>query len=253
MIPSVKSCTQKKTQIRCNIIWKAPFMSNNKTFSFHQRKSYGLFEEQPSLSQPPKMGWTSRIKSHSVAVHDGSCLGFMSACTLLGIRCQILINGWGEAERGKLPLGLVLAPNKTSRGKVGLFKENRSSEDGEKSLLMQGEGTGCLSVAYWCHTITSRFVGKGEKASCGPRRDRLGSAAAQLLKSLQPRTPSTGRVFFTGERKEIMQLSFCCKKNMFQSLQSLLVLVEKHSLRKESSLRPLSESMPWHTENSLPA
>lgn len=103
---------------------------------------------------------------------------------------------------------------------------------GEKGLLIQGEGTdrlfdcGLLGERR-CPTIKA-FVGKGEKTSWEPRRDRLGSAAAQLLKSLKPRTSSTGRVFFTGERKEITQLSFCCNKNLFQSLQSLLVLVGKH-------------------------
>lgn len=233
MIPSVKSCTQQN-QIQCKTIWKAPFMSNNKTFSLHQRKSYVPFEEQPPLSQPPKMDWTSRIKSHFVALHDGSCLGYTSACTLWGIRCCILINGWGKAQWGKLPLGFLLAPNRTSRGKAGLFKENKSSEDGEKAYWHREKAQTerlfecCLLGERRCHTITSRLVGKGEK-TWRPRRDRLGSAAAQLLKSLKPRTSSPGRVFFTGERKEIRQLNFCCKENLFQSLQSLLVLMEKHS------------------------
>lgn len=68
-------------------------MNSNKTFSLHQRKADGLFEEQPPLSQPPKIDWTSRIKSHFVAVHDGWCLGYKSACSLLGIRCSTLMNG----------------------------------------------------------------------------------------------------------------------------------------------------------------
>lgn len=117
-------------------------------------------------------------------------------------------------------------------GKLGSSRKIRAQKMGEKGLLIQGEGTdrlfdcGLLGERR-CPTIKA-FVGKGEKTSWEPRRDRLGSAAARLLKSLKPRTSSTGRVFFTGERKEITQLSFCCNKKLFQSLQSLLVLVGKH-------------------------
>lgn len=97
-----------------------------------------------------------------------------------------------------------------------------------------------MSVAYLekegATPSIKAFVGKGEKNSWGPRRVRLGSAAAQLLKSLKPRTSSTGRVFFAGERKEIIQLSLCCTKKLVPELTEPFGARGKALLRKESRL-----------------
>lgn len=140
------------------------------------------------------MDWTSRIKSHFVAKHDGWCLGYTSACGLLGIRCYMLLNGWGEAERGKLPLGFVLAPNRTSRGKVGLFKENKSSEDGGERLINTGRRH---REAVWLWPSGRKKVPHHQGFRREGRKDFLGTQKRQagICCSSAAKEPETKNLF----------------------------------------------------------
>lgn len=101
------------------------------------------------------------------------------------------------------------------------------------------------------HHHIKTFVRRGEKASWGPRRNRLGSAAAQLLKSLKQEPLPRGEFPLQEREKKPHGLVSVVRETCFRAYRTFWCF-GKALLRKESSLKPLSESMPWHSGNSLP-
>lgn len=139
--------------------------------------------------------------------------------------------------------------------------------------MKTGEDTGAVWVwekegAHHQGHLSNEGEDMGEETSWGPRRDRLGCAAAQLLQTLEQSassagTEGSGKILFINwhisilsqlefssqeRKKEVMNLVSVVTKTRSRAYRAFWCFWES-ALKKESSFKTLAESMSQHSVN----